>query len=93
MGHERLRIETWNKEKYASENDELEARVFMTAGSSECDLISQPERMVELLTMRKCPGSALEYMVFEGERHVSAYPPFVSRALRYFYGEDLTTIE
>jgi predicted alpha/beta superfamily hydrolase len=82
-----------HEEKYASENDELVARVFMTAGSSECDVISKLERMVELLRMRKYPGLALEYKVFEGEGHISAYPSFVSRALRYFYGENLTTIE
>jgi len=68
------------EEDYSSAHDELNARVLITGGSLELDLIIQIERLVELLRLREYPGLELEFNIFEDEGHVSAYPSFVSRA-------------
>jgi predicted alpha/beta superfamily hydrolase len=81
------------EEDYSSAHDELKARVLITGGSSEHDLIIRVERMVELLRLREYPGLELEFNIFEDEGHTSAYPSFVSRALRNFSGESLPNME
>jgi len=78
------------EEKYASTHDDLKAKVFITTGELETDLLAPIQRMAERLHSRGYAGLELQTQVFEGEGHSSAYAASVSRALRvlYKYRED-----
>lgn len=73
------------EEKYASTHDDLKARVFVTAGALESDLLEPVQRMADRLRSREYPGLQVLTHVFEGEGHSSAYAASVSRALRILY--------
>lgn len=76
------------EENYASTHDNLQARVFMTAGGLESDLREPMQHMVDQLRSRGYPGLDVETCVFEGEGHASAYAASVSRALCVLYSKD-----
>jgi predicted alpha/beta superfamily hydrolase len=76
------------EEEYASTHDDLRARLFMTTGSLESDLLEPVQRMVERLQSRGYAGLEIMTHVFEGEGHSSAYAASVSRALSTLYNED-----
>ena len=74
---------------YASAHRDLQAQLFITAGSDETNLLEPIRGMVELLQSRRYPGFKSWMHVFEDEGHVSAYAASVSRALRVlYYGGD-----
>ncbi|MGD8633169.1 MAG: alpha/beta hydrolase-fold protein [Anaerolineales bacterium] len=81
------------EQDYAIRRDDLETSVFLTAASLEHELVARLERMVELLRSPKYPGLKIDYKIFEGEGHASAYPSFVSNALLSFYGESRTDVK
>jgi predicted alpha/beta superfamily hydrolase len=76
------------EENYASTHSDLKARLFITAGGNESDLIEPVRRMVECLQSRMYPGLEVLRNVFEDEGHSSAYAASVSRALCMLYYED-----
>lgn len=77
------------EEDYASTHHDLKARLFITAGSNESDLLGPLRRMVECLQSLMYPGLEVLTYVFEDEGHSSAYAAAVSRALCVLYYEDV----
>jgi predicted alpha/beta superfamily hydrolase len=80
------------EEFYASSHDDLDARVFMTAGSNEKKLCAAMKRMADRLSSREYPGLELETWLFEGEGHASVYAASVSRALCVLYNKDWLSV-
>ena len=76
------------EEDYASTHDDLQAKVFITTGSREADLLEPVQRILDRLRSRGYPGLEVLTHVFEGEGHSSAYAASVSRALCVLYNED-----
>jgi predicted alpha/beta superfamily hydrolase len=76
------------EDNYASRHDNLKARLFITSGSREPDVLEPMQRMVDRLNSRGYPGLEILTHVFEGEGHSSAYAASVSRALCMLYNED-----
>lgn len=76
------------EEKYASTYRDLKARLLITVGGCESDLLEPVQRMVNRLRSRRYPGLEVLTHVFEGEGHSSAYAASVSRALCVLYNED-----
>jgi predicted alpha/beta superfamily hydrolase len=73
--------------KYASSHGDLEARLFLTVGSRETELVDQVQRLADRLRSRSYPGLEVVTHVFEGEGHRSAMAAAVSRALAVLYDE------
>lgn len=73
------------EENYASTHGDLLARLLITAGSNEPDLLEPLRRMVDCLQSRMYPSFELLTTVFEDEGHASAYAASVSRALWLLY--------
>lgn len=71
--------------EFAANNDDLQAKIFMTTASSEEELIEKMGRLTERLRSRGFPGLDLQTHVFEGESHRSAAAAAVSRALRVLF--------
>jgi len=76
------------EENYASTQSDLKARLFITTGSRESDLLEPVQRMADRLRSRGYPGLEVLTQVFEGEGHSSGYAASVSRALCILYNED-----
>jgi predicted alpha/beta superfamily hydrolase len=82
----------WDKlfeyeENYASTHSDIKARLLLTAGSKETDLVEDLQRMVACLRSRMYPGLEVLTHVFEDEGHVSAGAAAISRALKILYYE------
>ena len=75
------------EENYASTHGDMKARLFITAGSNETDLLEPLRRMLACLQSRMYPSLELMNYVFEDEGHSSAYAASVSRALCMLYYE------
>jgi predicted alpha/beta superfamily hydrolase len=72
------------EENYASKHDNLRARLFITAGGLESDLLESAQRMVERLRSRGYPRLEVLAHVFEGVGHSSALPlPLAGRYVFY----------
>jgi predicted alpha/beta superfamily hydrolase len=76
------------EEAYASSHTDLPARLFISLGGNELDLVEPVKRLVDRLHARKYPGLTLTTHVFPGEGHSSAYAPAIVRALCTLYNED-----
>jgi predicted alpha/beta superfamily hydrolase len=76
------------EENYAHTHNDLKARLFITAGGNESDLLEPIQRLVDHLQSRKYPRLELQTHFFEGEGHASAYAASVSRALCVLYNEE-----
>jgi predicted alpha/beta superfamily hydrolase len=76
------------EENYASNHADLRARLFITVGGHESDLLEPVQRMAVRLRSRGYPGLEVLAHMFKGERHSSAYAASVSRALWVLYYED-----
>jgi predicted alpha/beta superfamily hydrolase len=76
------------EENYASSHKDLPAKLFITAGTNETELLEEVQPLVEHLRSRGYPGLDLTTHKFEGEGHASAYAASVSRALSELYNED-----
>lgn len=75
------------EENYASGHGDMKARLLLTAGSKESDLLESLRRMVACLHSRMYPGLEVLTHVFEDEGHVSAMAASISQALRSLYYE------
>jgi uncharacterized protein len=77
------------EQAYASQHTDMQARVFISTGSCESDLLKPVKQMIDRLRSRNYPSLELLNHMFEDEGHTSAYPSAVSRALRVLYYQDL----
>jgi predicted alpha/beta superfamily hydrolase len=67
---------------FADSHTDLDAHLYMGAGSEEGAITIDVNRMTDTLRQRKYPGLELDTQIFEGESHVSVVPFFISRGLR-----------
>ena len=71
---------------YESNHKDLKAKLFMSAGGSEDSLmITNMNKMAELLKALNFPGLKVETFVFPGENHESGIPSSIMRALKVLY--------
>jgi predicted alpha/beta superfamily hydrolase len=76
------------EQHYAKYNTELNARVFMSVGSLEEELMVTPmNSMARRLYSRNYLGFQLFTHTFENERHFSVIPATLSRGLRVLFSE------
>jgi len=66
---------------YAGQHTDLDARVFMSAGSLEEATSGYVRKMEDLLSSRNYENLELSTVIFEGEGHASCFPGALSRAL------------
>jgi predicted alpha/beta superfamily hydrolase len=72
--------------KYASQHTDLNAEVFMSAGSLEEGTSQHVKKMKELLLSHHYDNLKLITVVFDDEGHSSSFPAALSRALIELYG-------
>ena len=77
-----------DEEVYASSHKDLPAKLFITAGANEAELLDKLNMFLNRLRSRNYPNLDLQTHIFEDEGHASAYPASVSRALCTLYNED-----
>ena len=77
------------EQAYADTHTDLPAKLLMTAGSRETDLLEPFQRMADNLASREYPGLELQSQIIEGEGHISGGASAISRALGLFYYEDV----
>jgi uncharacterized protein len=70
------------EERYASSNESLPARVFISVGSREGALTTSVQRLAATLTQRRYPDLELTTHVFEDESHFSVVAATLARGLR-----------
>jgi uncharacterized protein len=75
------------EETYAAAHDDLAARLLITVGGKEAELLEPVQRMADRLHSRGYPSLEVLTHVIEGEGHSSAYAPAVSRALCVLYDQ------
>ncbi|MGD0753958.1 MAG: alpha/beta hydrolase-fold protein [Bacteroidales bacterium] len=74
------------EKEYASTHKDLNAKLFMSAGTSEDTMmVTNMKKMADLMQSRNYPGLTVETHVFPGETHESCYPSSIMRALRVLY--------
>lgn len=73
------------EEAYSAEHDDLEARVFMSAGSLEGMMVPDMLRLAETLKTRGYEGLQIETQVLDGESHLSGAFLSMSRGLGSLY--------
>ena len=66
---------------YASQNPDLKAEVFLSAGALEERTSENVLRMEELLRSHKYPNLTVHAVIFEEETHASCFPGALSRSL------------
>lgn len=72
-----------HEKEYANRNTTLDAKVFMSVGSLEEDLMVTPVKyLAHALTGRNYKGFEFHTHVFENERHFTVIPATLSRGLR-----------
>jgi predicted alpha/beta superfamily hydrolase len=76
-----------DEENYASTHTDLSAKLFITAGSNETELLKDLNGFIERLRSRNYPGLDLITHIFEGVGHASSYAASVSRALCVLYNQ------
>ena len=74
-----------DEETYASAHTDLAAKLFITAGEYETDLLDKLNPFIDTLKGRNYPGLNLQTQIFSGEGHASAYAAAISRALCVLY--------
>jgi predicted alpha/beta superfamily hydrolase len=85
IGHDNGILFNYEKE-YASLHKDLKANLFMSAGGSENSfMITNMQKMNDLLKSRNYPGLIIETHVFPDETHQSCLPLSIMRALRVLY--------
>ena len=72
---------------YASTHKDLCAKLFISAGAREIELLKDLELFLEKLRSRGYSSLNLKTHVFEDEGHASAYAASISRALCVLYNE------
>jgi predicted alpha/beta superfamily hydrolase len=74
------------EKEYASSHKDLNVNLFMSAGGSEDSMmVSNVNKMANLLQSRNYSGLKVETHVFPEESHQSCYPSSIMRALRVLY--------
>lgn len=76
-----------DEENYASTHTDLSAKLFITAGSNETELLDSLRLFLERLRSRSYPDLDLITHIFEGLGHASSYAAAVSRALCVLYNQ------
>jgi predicted alpha/beta superfamily hydrolase len=71
---------------YAREHSDLQADVFLSAGSLEGRTVTYVEKMADLLTSRNYEHLDLYMTIFEKETHVSCYMVALSRGILELLG-------
>jgi predicted alpha/beta superfamily hydrolase len=79
------------EQAYADTHTDLPAKLLMTAGSRETDLLERFQRMADNLESRGYPGLEIQTQIIEGEGHVSGGVSAISRALGLLYYQDVFT--
>lgn len=75
------------EEDYYSQNNELNATVFLSAGTQEWErIITSWLKLKDRLVSRNYQGLSLIVKAFEGENHTSNIPGTISRGFRELYG-------
>jgi uncharacterized protein len=77
------------EQAYAGAHTDLPAKLLMTAGSRETDLLERFQRLADSLESRSYPGFEMQTQIIEGEGHVSGGVSAISRALGLLYYEDV----
>lgn len=77
------------EEEYASDHDDLEAELCITAGSLETEVQERTQLLLNQLKSRGYLNLNLYYHILTDEWHASAYAGSVSRALRVLYYDSL----
>jgi uncharacterized protein len=77
------------EQAYADTHTDLPAKLLMTMGSRETDLLERFQRMADNLESRGYPGLEMQTQIIEGEGHVSGGVTAISRALGLLYYEDV----
>lgn len=76
------------EEEYSKLNNDLNAKIFLSAGSLENkSTIDDLNKMISNLRSRNYPNLAIESNIFENENHISCYAAAVMRALVTLYKE------
>lgn len=75
------------EERFAGTHSDLPARLFMTAGGREPEVVEPMRRMADRLRSRGYPGLDVSTHVFPGEGHGSGMAAAISRALCVLYDE------
>lgn len=79
---------TIDEEAYASTHSNLPAKLFITAGEKEVELLKKLSPFISKLQSRGYPGLDLSTQIFTGEGHATAAPAAISRALCVLYNPD-----
>lgn len=74
-----------NEEAYASAHTDLIAKLLITAGEFETDLLEKLNPFLDTVKGRNYPGLDLQTQIFTGEGHASAYAAAISQALCVLY--------
>jgi hypothetical protein len=72
---------------YASDHQELPARLFLSVGELE-EMAGPVEEFMQVLRERAYAGLDLETRVIEGERHASNKPETYNRGLRFIFQDE-----
>jgi len=67
--------------EYASEHSELPAKLFMSVGSLEKQMVTNLKELVKILDQRKYVGLEWESRIFEDEGHISVYGTAICRGI------------
>ena len=74
------------EEEYAKSHNDLNARLFISAGSLEGKtMLENVEKMRSTLLTRNYPNFSLESQIFDNESHISCYPTAFMRAFVTLY--------
>jgi predicted alpha/beta superfamily hydrolase len=83
---------------YASAHEDLDATVFLAAGSDEVaeyriaahGCVSSMIRMAETLRFRNYPSLRLTTRILPGESHSTMFPPLIAHGVQAVWGRDVT---
>lgn len=70
-------------QEFAKSTADVSARVFVSAGGDEDpDIVSGMQKVVDALGRNQSKGLKVKTYTFDGEKHVTVIPAFISRGLR-----------
>jgi predicted alpha/beta superfamily hydrolase len=83
--------------KYAESHDDLPARIFIAAGSSEVTnvmlsavrAVSRTVALAENLSMRQYPSLALKLQLYPDRDHITVLPPLFADGFQYIYADEV----
>ncbi|MEM9262675.1 MAG: alpha/beta hydrolase-fold protein [Pseudomonadota bacterium] len=88
------------EQKYSEQNDDLDAEVFIAAGSSEADeyflaasgILSGTIDFSETLRLRQYPSLTLKTQVYTNENHYTVVPRAVSDGIRFLWRNEASEL-